>query len=363
MAIIDDKIKKPEDYKAPTTTPITTEVDAPTETVESRLNDITAEGSRYTDLAKSDAKRSANSRGLINSTMAGAAGTEAAIRAALPIAQQDAKTYTDTRFKNQDTENEFLKNRQSADLNMETAAHESGLTRGIMKLGSELSNEENTLLNDLTMKRDKGLSALTIDEQANLKDLEMKRDAALAEQDIARDDNAAALNIVRDDNLSANKIDEMIKDSELKSAYQTLIQSDKFDDDAKIQILQTITAITRDATAQISAVSLSDRTAAQQAAAIKDIETKRDAALSVYQDLMESFPDWDWGTDFISGAQAGEPGYVEPAPAPTPPATTAPATADPLTDRNVKPTQYIGSGKVWEWDNARGTWRAVSQGK
>jgi hypothetical protein len=211
MPIIQDELN----YKAPTLNPVTTEVDAGNETVEGRLTDLTRRGSsKYVDQARSNASRQANDRGLINSTMSAQAGEEAAIDRALPIAQQDADTYTKTRFKNQDIGNEFLKNRQNANLNKETASHGSGLARGEMTLGSELktaemgtaselqrgemelgselkkgemtlgsalTNVENTLLNELTMKRDQGLSALTQEEVAQLKRLEMKRDAAQSE--------------------------------------------------------------------------------------------------------------------------------------------------------------------------------------
>ena len=117
------------EYKAPKVSPVTTQVNANQETVEGRLNKLTASGNRYIELNKNEAMREANSRGLINSTMAAGAGRDAAIRNALPIAQQDAKTYTDTRLNNQGAENEFLKNRQSANLNKETAGFQSTLNK------------------------------------------------------------------------------------------------------------------------------------------------------------------------------------------------------------------------------------------
>lgn len=101
--------------------PITNEVNAETDTVEGRMNSLTASGSQYITQAENDARRESNNRGLINSTMAAGAGREAAIRAALPIAQQDAKTYSDTRLANQADQNKFLENRQSTDLNKEFA--------------------------------------------------------------------------------------------------------------------------------------------------------------------------------------------------------------------------------------------------
>jgi len=66
--IIQNAVKAPADqYKAPTVKPITTQVNAGNETVESRLNNITAKDSRYLNLAATDARREANNIGLINS--------------------------------------------------------------------------------------------------------------------------------------------------------------------------------------------------------------------------------------------------------------------------------------------------------
>ena len=110
MAIIngaiepEDEINPPvpaNEFKAPTVTPVTTEVDAATETVQERMTDLNLRNSKFTNLNRTDAQREANTRGLINTTMAGAAGVEAGIRASLPIAQQDATTYSDTRLANQ----------------------------------------------------------------------------------------------------------------------------------------------------------------------------------------------------------------------------------------------------------------------
>lgn len=360
-------------YKAPTTTPISSEVDKDTGTVAGQLNDLTASGSTYTNLAKSDAIRQSNSRGLINSTMAGAAGTEAAIRAGLPIAQADAKTYNDTRLKNQEYGNDFLKNQQSAELNVDRDVIGSELRKGEMELGSELSNEENTLLNDLTMKRDDALSTLTQAEQAQLNDLTMKRDAALSgltneqntllnELATKRDNNASSLtkeenaqlatlealaetkkveankatatklaetdtaaatasalaDLKRDTEAgkinenkavqdSIRKIAEMTADSDLRKAFEDHLVNTKLGADTKMQIIQTINKIQTDTAAQIAQIGTTDRTAAQQTAAIKSLEEKRDATLRIYESLLASYGGWEWGTDFGGGPEPEPP--------------------------------------------------------
>ena len=59
-------------------------------TVAKNLEGLLASGSPYIEAARAGAQRQANSRGLLNSTMAATAGEKAGIEAALPIAQQDA---------------------------------------------------------------------------------------------------------------------------------------------------------------------------------------------------------------------------------------------------------------------------------
>ena len=59
-------------------------------TVAGTLEGLLSRGSPYIEAAKAGAQRQANSRGLLNSSMAATAGEKAGIESALPIAQQDA---------------------------------------------------------------------------------------------------------------------------------------------------------------------------------------------------------------------------------------------------------------------------------
>lgn len=63
------------------------------ETVSGQLNDLLNEDSKYMQSAKANAMQTANSRGLINSSMAVGASQKAAIDSALPIAQGNAQTF------------------------------------------------------------------------------------------------------------------------------------------------------------------------------------------------------------------------------------------------------------------------------
>lgn len=65
--------------------------------------------SPYAQQARLGALESANARGLLNSSIAAQAGEAAALQAALPIAQQDASTYMQTRLQNASDINAALK--------------------------------------------------------------------------------------------------------------------------------------------------------------------------------------------------------------------------------------------------------------
>lgn len=243
---LDSNLEAANSYEAPTVAPVQSEVNAEQETVESRLNNLTSGSSAYVTQARRDAAREANSRGLINSSIAAGAGQEAAIRQALPIAQQDAKTYTDTRLNNQQAENEFLANRQSANLNMETAAHE----------------------NTLAMSRDERSAVLN-----------ERRDALQSELSMIEDAWA----------------------QQLSTNAELILNDARFSDELKLQYVGSINNIIRDTQDQIVQIGLSDRTAQQQAEAIALVEANRDASIAVYEDLLGEYSDWDWGNDFTPG--------------------------------------------------------------
>lgn len=94
-------------YGADTTAvdPTLRTVDAGKETVSGQLNTLLSSGSPYVERAKAGALETANSRGLINSSMAAGAGEAAAIDAAMPIATADANVYGTVAGTNQTTTN------------------------------------------------------------------------------------------------------------------------------------------------------------------------------------------------------------------------------------------------------------------
>lgn len=89
-----------------TVDPYLRSVDAPTETVQGQLTGIIDAGSPLMERARARALEQANSRGLLNSSMAVGAGESALYDHALQIATPDAATYTQASRDNQGVKNQ-----------------------------------------------------------------------------------------------------------------------------------------------------------------------------------------------------------------------------------------------------------------
>lgn len=84
----------------------TSNVNAPTETMQGQLSSIMAKDNPLMRLARTSATQQMAQRGLINSSMAAGAGTAAMLDKALPIAQQDSQIYSNRALANQDATNQ-----------------------------------------------------------------------------------------------------------------------------------------------------------------------------------------------------------------------------------------------------------------
>jgi len=84
------------------------------QTVAGQVNKLTAQNSPLMEIARTNAKQAANERGLVNSAMAVSAGEKAAYDSVLPIATQDAATYSKAAGYTVDQTNQ--KNLQDANL-------------------------------------------------------------------------------------------------------------------------------------------------------------------------------------------------------------------------------------------------------
>ena len=91
-------------------------VDQERGTVAGQMRGLLAENSPYLQVARTGALQTAAGRGLLNSSIAAGAGEEAAIKQALPIAQQDAQTYADIGKQNAKAYSDSILNTQVAQL-------------------------------------------------------------------------------------------------------------------------------------------------------------------------------------------------------------------------------------------------------
>lgn len=164
------------------------------QTVAGNLNSLLSEGSSYLDQARTAALQTMGARGLTNSAIASSAGELAAINAALPIAQQDAATYStaarDAELYGQQTALERM--RHDFDINMsnlDTAEQEYLLgvqdqySRGLMELENELV-QSNMALEDFYSQEQSVLgSSLNLQENygQGVQDLVAKATAAINE--------------------------------------------------------------------------------------------------------------------------------------------------------------------------------------
>lgn len=119
-----------------------TQVNQPTDTVQGQIAGIIDTNSPLMQQAARRAAEQANSRGLLNSSIAVGAGQEAVMDRALPIAQQDASTYTNTRLSNQNSTNAGLQF---------SAAAENQASQTNASLGTDTSQKNAAAANTLQL--------------------------------------------------------------------------------------------------------------------------------------------------------------------------------------------------------------------
>lgn len=104
------------------------------ETVAGQMGGLLSQDNPYIKRARASALDYANSRGLANSSIAAGAGEAAAIDAALPIAQQDAGTFSNQALTNQNAQNTFGLNKQGYLFDMSKMREGNKLTQDNMGL-------------------------------------------------------------------------------------------------------------------------------------------------------------------------------------------------------------------------------------
>jgi len=115
----------------PTTATLGT-VNQPTDTVAGQMDTLLSKDNPYIERARAKAAEVANSRGLLNSSMAAGAGEAAAIDAALPIASADANIYSTQRLTNQGAQNQFGLQAAGGDIAARAAVLQAQLQTGLI---------------------------------------------------------------------------------------------------------------------------------------------------------------------------------------------------------------------------------------
>lgn len=143
-------------------------------TVAGQMEGLLSKSNPYIDQARTKAAETANERGLLNSSLAAGAGERAAREAALPIAQQDAQTYSNAALANQQaaTETELsnvaAQNRiteaetalsaeknlaqQQASLQEQLMAAETASQKGIMALDANIKAQLGAIQQDYAVE-------------------------------------------------------------------------------------------------------------------------------------------------------------------------------------------------------------------
>jgi len=106
---VDPYVYQPGITSAPSYSASTRSINPATDTVQGQITGLLDKNNPYMQRARARGMSTANSRGLLNSTMAGQASEAAAIDAALPIASQDADSYLRQGLTNQQYQNQALR--------------------------------------------------------------------------------------------------------------------------------------------------------------------------------------------------------------------------------------------------------------
>lgn len=223
----------------------------PNETVRSQLQQIIADDSPLMQQARTRALQTANSRGLLNSSMARTAADSAMYDAAMPIATQDASTYARAGEFNSNTKNtfsrdnnQFVRDAYMADFNVQAndwaARQQFEREYKMLDRQQQLTLERDAIQNGYTSARDRFAAqqqTIRDDKESALRLRLAQMDSSVERQRIQIDaqtqsDNVANLNALRSEyadkvfrintsELSPEKADKAVMD--LAATYNPMI--------------------------------------------------------------------------------------------------------------------------------------------
>ena len=159
---------------SPYVNPLTNQVTSD-QTVSGQLSGLLSQDSPLMQRAKYQGIATANSRGLLNSSLAAGAAQAAMIDAALPVAQQDAQTYYDQSRANQDVQNEFYAN----NLNYLQGAEQSAIDRAFDQTQNEYQTNAQLAqsMAETRLTQSSGLYAQFIQGMADINSSDMEQSA------------------------------------------------------------------------------------------------------------------------------------------------------------------------------------------
>jgi hypothetical protein len=234
---------------------LTTNTVDPSQTVAGQLSGIISDDSPLLQQARAQAQANANSRGLLNSSMANTSAESAVLSTALPIAQQDASTnFTNsTNNTNATNQNSQYNATNTQNTNLANASNEQQTNL------ANASNEQQTGLanqNATNTASQFGANAQNAASSQNAQqDTQTSQFNAQASNTAAIDAMQASTQTYIDSQDNANKVQLQAMDDDnktqlanIQAQYQELMQSSQSADDIFKSIVGNITTITTDTT-------------------------------------------------------------------------------------------------------------------
>lgn len=168
------------------------------QTTSGQFNKITATDNPLMQMARSNAQAQANSRGLLNSTMAATAGEAAAYQAAVPLAQSNATTYADAAKTNAIAYNTAASKTNDQANALQTGAVQQGYTAGNLDKQFEfdltkMDKAAVIALNQMTAQQQQDLAKMAVAQGYNLQTMTAQQINDLAKMKQAQDYNLQTL--------------------------------------------------------------------------------------------------------------------------------------------------------------------------
>jgi hypothetical protein len=193
--------------------------------VSNNLTKLLASDNPYMTLARTKAKQYANSRGLLNSSMAAGAGERAAIESALPIAQQDASTFFTSERDNAGVQNTFARDANAFGREGALMTAKAGLDMGAQREGQAWRSGEAALDRSLTTSRDATQFANRLTEISAQTDAQIKLMDKQQGTNLYSGYRTASAGINDDYAAAVTRINESDMDPDVKQAQIATLQT------------------------------------------------------------------------------------------------------------------------------------------